>query len=163
MTQNNKTGSAAQVAGLLVIVVIVFLVATAASMVTAESVATWYREINRPSWTPPNWVFGPVWTALYVMMSVSAWLVWRQREKPKKTALVVFGAQLILNGLWSLLFFGMKNPVLGFVDIVGLWIAILITIIMFFRISKLAGWLLIPYLIWVSYASSLNLGIILLN
>lgn len=114
----------------------------------------WYRELQKPSWTPPGWVFGPVWSILYLMMAAAAWLVWRKAGL--STALALFLVQLALNALWSYLFFGVQRPDLAFIDILALWAMILATIISFWKITPLAGALLIPYIVWVSFASALN-------
>lgn len=120
----------------------------------------WYQTINKPSWTPPNWVFGPVWTLLYIMMGVAAWLVWREFGfSGAKVALGVFFVQLALNFLWSYLFFGIRSPAAAFIDLAFLWIAILVTIVLFWSRNTVAGALLLPYIAWVTYAGSLNLGI----
>ncbi|MBM3844901.1 MAG: tryptophan-rich sensory protein [Verrucomicrobia bacterium] len=124
----------------------------------------WYASLNKPSWNPPNWVFGPVWTALYTMMAVSAWLVWRNRGFVKNALpLGSFLVQLILNALWSWLFFGLQNPALAFAEIVLLWLAIGATLLLFGRRSPLAAWLLAPYLVWVSFAAALNFTLWRLN
>lgn len=134
------------------------------SFFTIKSVDTWYQTLNKPSFTPPSWVFGPAWITLYTLMGIALFLVWQEREnKDTKSALTTFGVQLLINSLWSILFFGMQNPLLGLVDIVILWTLIILTIIEFIKISKPAGILLIPYLLWVTFASVLNLEIFLLN
>jgi len=129
------------------------------SIFTSSSVKTWYLTINKPSFNPPNWVFAPVWIILFLLMGISLFLVWKKGKK----GLPIFFIQLFFNILWSVMFFGLKSPLLGFVVIIVLWILILLTIIKFFRISKTAGWLLIPYILWVSFASILNLAILTLN
>ena len=131
------------------------------SVFTTKSVSTWYLTIDKPSFNPPNWVFAPVWTFLFVLMGISLFLVWsldKARDRKRK-ALIIFFIQLIFNILWSVVFFGLKSPLVGFIVIIILWILILITIIKFFKISKLAGWLLIPYILWVSFATVLNFAI----
>ena len=135
------------------------------SLFTAPSIPLWYANINKPSFNPPSWVFAPVWTTLYLLMGIALFLVWRKglKRKDLKIAFAVFIFQLILNTLWSILFFGLKSPFVAFIEIVLLWISILISIILFFRISKVAGALLIPYLLWVSFASVLNFAIWRLN
>ena len=134
------------------------------SLFTSSSVRTWYPYINKPGFTPPDSVFAPVWTLLYVMMGVSLFLVWKvYREKDIRSAVKIFFIQLFLNTAWSFFFFGLKSPLFGFVVIIILWLAILFTIIKFFKISRVAGYLLIPYIAWVSFASVLNLSIFLLN
>ena len=129
------------------------------SLFTAGSVATWYVTLARPSFSPPNWVFGPVWGLLYLFMAVAAFLVWKKRGK----GLTLFWAQLFLNALWSPLFFGLQNPLLALLDIALLWILILLTTVFFFRTSRVSGTLMLPYLAWVSFASILNAAIVLLN
>lgn len=131
---------------------------------TSLSVGDWYAAIKKPSWNPPNWVFGPVWTALYIGMAVAAWLVWRKNGLADAwLPLRLFGVQLFLNAAWSALFFGMRNPGIALADIVLLWIAILATIVAFGRVSSLAATLLVPYLAWVSFATALNWSIWRLN
>jgi translocator protein len=133
----------------------------AASFATMQSVVEWYPTLNKPSWTPPNWLFAPVWTVLYVMMAVAAWLVWRAGNA--KTALFLFFGQLLLNVAWSVLFFGAQSPLLGLIDIVLMWLAIAITIFAFAMRSRLAAFLMVPYLCWVSLATALNASIVMLN
>ena len=118
----------------------------------------------RPEWAPPSSVFGPVWTVLYALMGIAAWLVWRERHTPgSRRALLLFGAQLVLNTLWSWLFFAWHQGGLAFLDIVVLWLLIVLTIVAFWRIRPLAGALLLPYLAWVTYAAALNLAVWRLN
>lgn len=134
------------------------------SVFTMSSVDTWYRTLEKPSWTPPNWVFGPVWTALYIAMGVAAWRVWREYGfSGAPAAMTAFGVQLALNLLWSALFFGLRMPGLAAVEIVLLWAAVFATLRLFMRLDRTAGWLLIPYLAWVTYASSINFGVWWLN
>ncbi len=117
----------------------------------------WYASISKPLWNPPSTVFAPVWTFLYILMGVSAWLVWREQGfTGARIALVFFIVQLFLNGLWSYLFFGLNNPLAAFIEILVLWLLILITLILFWRVKPLAGAFLIPYLGWVGFASVLN-------
>ncbi|NIO00762.1 MAG: tryptophan-rich sensory protein [Candidatus Latescibacteria bacterium] len=124
----------------------------------------WYVSLVKPAWTPPNVVFAPVWTALYVLMGVAAWLVWRRSGfSGAMVPLVLFIVQLVLNALWSYLFFGAHQPMLAFFEIVILWIVILLTLVCFWRMSLLAGVLLLPYLCWVGFASALNFQIWRLN
>jgi translocator protein len=124
----------------------------------------WYASLKKPSWNPPGWIFGPVWTALYTMMAVAAWLVWRQGGwgKPRKP-LLIFLAQLALNAAWTPLFFGLHRPDVAFAEIVLLWLAIAATIAAFRRVSHAAAWLLAPYLAWVSFAAALNFTLWRLN
>lgn len=132
---------------------------------TISSIQTWYSTLNKPSFSPPNWVFGPVWTILYFMMGVAAYIIWSKGLASKKIryALSFFLIQLFFNFLWSIIFFGLRSPVLAFINILLLWIFIFLTILKFHKISKSAAYLLIPYLIWVSFASILNFSIIILN
>ncbi|KPK62816.1 TspO protein [candidate division WOR_3 bacterium SM23_42] len=135
------------------------------SVFTAPAVPTWYAALKKPAFSPPNWLFGPVWITLYVLMGISLFLVWRKSvDIPAvKTGLTVFGVQLILNILWSAAFFGLKSPVAGLLFIIALWIAILVTILRFTRVSEFAAILLVPYIVWVSFAAILNLSLFLLN
>jgi benzodiazapine receptor len=135
------------------------------SLATMKSIPTWYAGLNKPSFSPPNYLFGPVWTALYIMMAAAAFLVWRRgfETGPVGIALIVFGVQLIFNILWSILFFGLKMPGLAFLEIVVLWVLILATILFFRRVSVAAAWLLVPYILWVSFAAVLNYSLWRLN
>ena len=135
------------------------------SLATAKTIPTWYRGLAKPSFNPPEWLFGPAWTLLYLLMAVAAFLVWKQGfgAPGVKLALAVFLVQLVLNALWSVFFFGLRSPLAGLVDIVVLWLAILATIVFFFRISLPAGILLLPYIAWVSFAAVLNAAILRLN
>lgn len=133
------------------------------SFFTISAIPTWYVTLNKPFFSPPNFVFGPVWTTLYILMGISLYLVWTSKGKFKKKAINLFLLQLGLNALWSIMFFGMKNPTLALVDIIALWITIFLTIKAFQPISKLAANLLVPYILWVSFASLLNLMIVILN
>ncbi len=130
---------------------------------TESSIATWYPTLIKAPWTPPNWTFPVVWTILYFMMGVSLWLVLMAPSHDKIRALNIFGIQLFLNFIWSWLFFYMENPFLGLVDIMLLWIVIVATIKVFSTHSRLAAYLLVPYLIWVTYAFTLNLFIWIYN
>lgn len=136
------------------------------SIATGESVSTWYQTLKKPAWNPPSWVFGPVWTLLYALMGAASWLIWRKRVEEKKevrTALTWYGVQLGLNGLWSFIFFGARRPDLALIEIVVLWFAILITVVKFSRLDRLAMALLIPYHLWVTFATALNATIWWLN
>ena len=131
---------------------------------TAQSVGTWYLTLQKPAFTPPGWLFGPVWTLLYFLMGVSFYLVWNAREnKIKRFAIVVFFIQLILNVLWSLAFFGMQSITGGLIVIAALWLAIISTMYQFRQISRPAATMLFPYLAWVSFASILNYALWRLN
>lgn len=127
--------------------------------------SSWYLELARHTLNPPSWVFAPVWTALFALMGIAAFLVWKMGldRKDVKIALVIFLGQLVLNTLWSIIFFGLHSPGGAFVEIVFLWLAILTTIITFAKISKPATWLMVPYILWVSFAAYLNYAIWALN
>lgn len=133
------------------------------SVFTTSSIPVWYANLNKPFFSPPNWIFAPVWTILYILMGISLYLVWVSKNKLKQKGIKLFFIQLGLNVLWSIIFFGLKNPVLAFINILALWITIFLTIQSFKKINKLAGNLLIPYLLWVSFATILNLSITILN
>jgi len=124
----------------------------------------WYAALNKPSWNPPSWIFGPVWAALYIMMGVAAWLVWKQHGfKGAGLALGLFLFQLVLNGFWTWIFFGLHRPAVAFAEIVALWLAIVATIIVFWPKNIAAGILLIPYAAWVAFAALLNFNLWRLN
>jgi tryptophan-rich sensory protein len=149
---------------LLAFIAVCFAVSGAGAMVTRGPVSQWYPALLKPAWNPPAWVFGPVWTLLYLMMAVAAWLVWRKRGfTDGAAALWLFAIQLALNAAWSPLFFGLRNPLAGLLDIIPLWAAILATMVAFWRISPLAGALLAPYWLWVGFATALNFTIWRLN
>lgn len=150
---------------LAVSIVICQLAGFIGSLFTRSSVSTWYTTLNKASFNPPNWAFSPVWITLFVLMAISLFFVWRKapQDPRTKSAISVFGLQLILNTLWSALFFGLKSPLAGLIDIILLWAAILLTIRRFYQISRVAGALLIPYILWVSFAVVLNASIFLLN
>lgn len=175
---------------LILCVVICESVGIAGTFFTTPTLDNWYLTIQKPSWNPPGWLFGPVWTCLYLMMGVSVWLIWSQytvalqnntiapagndmtatpathlhgKTTSFTLCFVCFAIQLVLNGIWTPLFFGLKNPGLAFADICALWLAIVATIVVFYRVNKLASWLLIPYWCWVSFASVLNFTLWQLN
>ncbi|WP_127129373.1 TspO/MBR family protein [Pseudoflavitalea rhizosphaerae] len=151
---------------LKLIIAIAIPVATGliASWFTAQSVDTWFRTLNRPSFAPPNWLFGPVWTVLYVLMGISLYIIWKQPPGvQKEKALFIFGLQLALNFLWSFLFFYLKNPAAALIDIILLWILIIVMLTRFYRLKPIAAWLNIPYLLWVSFATALNYAFWQLN
>jgi benzodiazapine receptor len=150
--------------GLLVLVILCFAVASLGELATTPNIPNWYAGLAKPSWTPPDWVFGPVWSVLYLSMAIAAWLVWRQAGLAGAAAsTALFGIQLLLNALWSWLFFGLHSPSAASVDIVLLWTAIAATTVAFWLRSTVAGILFLPYLVWVSFASVLNLAIWRLN
>lgn len=143
---------------------ICLLAGVVGSIFTVSAIPSWYAALVKPFFAPPNWVFAPVWTTLYVLMGISLFLVWRKGfNKKTKSAINFFGIQLALNVLWSLAFFGLKSPIAGFVVIIALWAAIAVTIMKFMKISRSAGLLLVPYIVWVSIAALLNLSVVLLN
>jgi len=126
--------------------------------------SAWYAELRRPQWAPPAWLFGPVWTVLYASMGTSAWLVWRGHGwRRGGNAMAAFMVQLALNSVWSGIFFGLRAPGWAFVELVALWVAILVTVVLFRRLERVAAMLLIPYLAWVSFAGALNFEIWRLN
>lgn len=139
-------------------------VSWAGSLLTRPAIPGWYAGLAKPGWTPPDWVFAPVWISLYILMAVAAWLVWEQRRtSPVALPLVVFLLQLTLNIVWSALFFHFRLPGVAMLEIIVLWFIILFTLILFWRVKPLAGWLLAPYLLWVAYAAALNITIWRLN
>lgn len=133
-----------------------FVVAAVGSVVTISSLDPWYAGLDKPAWAPSGAVIGAIWTVLYALMGVAAWLVWRQVGWTASPALVLFGVQLALNAGWSVLFFGLQSPAAGLGGIVALWVAILFTLILFWRVAPVAGVLFVPYLAWVSIAGGLN-------
>ena len=153
-----------QISVLIFFLLITFLAAFIGNFFTMPNIQDWYISLNKPSFNPPTWLFGPAWTILYVLMAVSAFLVWREKGNPqRKKALTFYFIQLALNSLWSVIFFGLHNLGLAFLEIIFLWFFIVLTLINFYTIKKLAGILFIPYLIWVSFAGILNFAIWQLN
>ena len=149
---------------LISFLLITFVVAFIGSSFTTPNIASWYSTLTKPSFAPPNWLFAPAWTILYILMAVAVFLIWQNRNNPQaKYALTFYFIQLALNSFWSVIFFGLHHPQLAFFEIIILWIFILITLLKFYKIQRTAGLLLIPYLLWVSFASILNLFIWLLN
>ncbi|MBG9377766.1 tryptophan-rich sensory protein [Panacibacter sp. DH6] len=143
---------------------ITLLVGFGAGFATSSAIGTWYAGLNKPFFNPPNWLFAPVWTILYILMGISCYFVWKQPETSKRNvALFVFAVQLALNGMWSIIFFNFHQVGWALVDIVLLWVMILITMYLFSQHSKVAVWLLYPYFFWVSFASVLNGAILYLN
>ncbi|HWM49560.1 MAG TPA: TspO/MBR family protein [Xanthobacteraceae bacterium] len=151
-------------AALIVLLAIVAAVSVLGSAVTVPKIPGWYASLNKPAFNPPAWVFGPVWTALYVMMAVAAWRVWLQPAIPeRRTALAWFALQLALNAAWSQVFFGLERPGWALAVIVALVVAVAVTLWRFFRLDRLAGWLLAPYLAWLLFATVLNGAVVALN
>lgn len=150
--------------GLVVFVVLCLAAGAAGGIVTGPEIGGWYRTLEKPAWQPPGWVFGPVWTTLYLMMAVAAWLIWKPVGlSAARFPLVLFFVQLVLNVGWSWIFFGMHRPAGALVELVALWLTIAVTTWAFFRRSSIAGWLMVPYLAWVSFAGVLNFEIWRLN
>ncbi len=135
------------------------------SLFTTSAIPTWYATLQRPSFSPPNWIFGPAWITLYILMGISVYLIWQRIEKNKtaKGALWMFWVHLFFNASWSIIFFGLQNPGLAFVNIIIIWLLIIALMIKFWKINRWASYLLIPYLLWVSFASVLNYFIWYLN
>jgi benzodiazapine receptor len=165
------------VLSLLVVVLACEVVGASGSVFTVTSLGSWYRTLTQPPLAPPDWVFGPVWTTLFALMGVAAWLVWREGlrygdplagdqgglSRDARLALLAFGGQFVLNVAWSAAFFGLQSPALGLVVIALLWLAIVATIALFARVDWRAAALMVPYLLWVSFASYLNYGFWALN
>jgi benzodiazapine receptor len=135
------------------------------SLVTLTGPGSWYATLQKPFFAPPNWVFAPVWITLFVLMGIALYLVWESgtENRDVKTALGIFGVQFALNIIWSYLFFGLESPLLGFIDIILLWVMIVVTIRAFYRVKTSAAHLLIPYIAWVSLASALNGAVYFMN
>ena len=151
---------------ILTVVVTCLAIGYFSGIVSRSGIEIWYPTLIKPSFNPPNWIFAPVWSMLYIMMGIAAGLVWDRMDSDKETvkkALIVFALQLALNALWSYLFFGLHNPMLAGVEIILLWLMIFETYTQFAKINKIAGYLFIPYLLWVSFAAVLNGGIWWLN
>lgn len=141
---------------LILAIVVCELAGVVGSIFTTPAISTWYATLVKPSFNAPNWLFFPVWTILFALMGISLYFAWPRGK-------IIFGAQLLLNILWSVLFFGLHSPLLAFIEIILLWIAILTTIIIFYRTSRTAAYLMIPYILWVSFAAVLNIFIVILN
>lgn len=173
---------------LLTSVIICELSGVVGSLFTTPEIGYWYKTLKKPSFNPPNWIFGPVWTIIFVLMGISLYLVWLKKWHPqnkiglkstlmqnslsqrffsgswqKINIILIFAVQLILNILWSIIFFGMHSVGLAFFELLMLWSAIIFTIVNFYRVSKVAALLLLPYILWVSFAAILNLVIFLIN
>jgi len=150
---------------LLISVIICQAAGIFGSLFTTPNIPTWYATLKKPGFAPPNWLFAPVWTLLFLLMGIALYLVWKQGWSSPlvKSAMIIFFIHLVVNILWSIAFFGMRAPLIGFFVIVALWFLIILTIIYFSNASKTAGVLLIPYLLWVSFASVLNFMLYRLN
>ncbi|NLE39158.1 MAG: tryptophan-rich sensory protein [Pirellulaceae bacterium] len=150
--------------GLILFIGLCFFAAWLGSAATTPKIVGWYASLIKPGWNPPNWIFGPVWTVLFLAMAVAAWLVWRKTGwSGAQWPLSLFGLQLALNVSWSWLFFGMESPALAFAEILLLWTAITATMVAFWPRSKAAGLLFVPYLAWITFAAVLNFVIWRLN
>jgi len=152
---------------LILCILIPLFVGFIGSFFTSSSVSDWYLTLNKPSLNPPSWVFGPVWSILFILMGIALYLVYvsndKHKSKTRNIALGFFTIQLILNIIWSFLFFAMKNPLYAFIEIILLWLAIVLTMVYSYRVDRKTFWFLIPYLLWVSFASYLNYSILFLN
>ncbi len=150
---------------LIIAIVVSQLAGIIGSLFTAPAIAGWYTTLAKPTLNPPAWVFGPVWTTLFVLMGIAAFLVWKRGldRRDVRIAVGMFLGQLVLNTLWSVIFFGLQSPGGALVEMVFLWLAILATIVVFAKISRPAAWLLAPYILWVSFAGYLNYAIWILN
>jgi tryptophan-rich sensory protein len=130
---------------------------------TASNIATWYVTLNKPFFNPPNYLFGPVWTVLYLMMGISLGMIINAKHSNKNKSLIIFSIQLVLNFFWSVIFFSLQSPGWAAIEIIAMWLSIIYMIRSFYKINKWAGWLQIPYLLWVTFASVLNISIYVLN
>jgi tryptophan-rich sensory protein len=150
---------------LIIALIVPQVFAIIGALFTSSSVNDWYLILQKPAFNPPSWIFGPVWTALYLLMGVAAFLIWRKglAKKELRFSITIFIFQLGLNLFWSFIFFGLQNPGIAFTEIISLWFAILATILAFYQISKAAAYLLIPYILWVSFAAFLNYNIWQMN
>ncbi len=154
---------------LIISILIPLAIGYFSSFFNLNAIPTWYATLNKPFFNPPNWIFGPVWTILYVLIGISIYLVWTSKAKiksekqRKKKAYYIFAIQLILNFLWTVLFFGLNLILPALIEIILLWFAILINIIFVYKISKTSSYLLIPYFLWVSFATLLNIYFLILN
>ena len=150
--------------GLVVFIVLCLGAGGLGAMATTPEIEGWYKTLAKPSFNPPDYIFGPVWTTLYVMMAVAAWIVWKPEGlRAAATPLALFAVQIGLNIAWSWIFFGMHQPGWAFMEILVLWLTIIATTVAFFRSSLMAGWLMTPYLAWVSFAAVLNFAIWRMN
>lgn len=148
---------------LIVSIVLCIAVGVVGSVFTTPAIASWYVALNKPSFSPPNWIFAPVWSLLYILMGISLYLLLNSSKKGKEKAIKLFLIQLTLNFFWSLIFFGLHNPLAAFAEIIALWIFIFLTIKQSYVVSKGAANLMLPYIVWVTFASILNLYINILN
>lgn len=154
-----------KIIAIIIAIAIPVTVGALSGFFTTSEITSWYAGINKPSFNPPNWIFGPVWTLLYVLMGIASYLVWKKGTDSLevKTALLLYGQQLFFNFWWSFIFFYLHEPGWAFAEIIFLWLLILVTIFRFSKVSKTAAWLLVPYISWVSFAAILNYAIWQLN
>ncbi len=163
-TAGKQGGKRRQLLGLAGFLAACFAVSAIGGVVTATSVGSWYQELEKPAFNPPDWLFAPVWTTLYILMAIAGWRVWRcAPSAARTTALIMFAGQLCLNLAWSMLFFGLQLIGGALLEIVLLLLAIVVTTALFWRIDRPAAALLLPYALWVSYAALLNLSLWMLN
>ena len=148
---------------LVICVAVSEMVGIVGSVFTVSSISTWYATLQKPLLNPPAWIFGPVWTTLYLLMGITLWLVWKSDSQQKRMAIGVFFIQLFLNGIWTPVFFGAHSIVAALAIILLLWVTIVVTMGIFAKISKAAVWLLVPYILWVSFAAYLNFALWVLN
>lgn len=150
---------------LIVSIIVCEVIGSIGSLFTMPAIASWYASLAKPAWTLPNWLFAPVWTTLFFLMGIALYLVWMKgiRAKGVKEGLWLFGIQFALNVLWSYLFFGLQSPALGLIGIIVLWVFILATMISFYKISRPAAYVLVPYIAWVTIATLLNYSVMVLN
>jgi translocator protein len=150
---------------LVISIVLPQLAGLAGALFTQTGESSWFQTLAKPDWNPPSWLFGPVWTTLYILMGIAFYLVWKsdKDERIKKPAMTMWVVQLIFNAAWSFIFFGAQEMGLAFAEIIILWLLILVTIFLFARVNKTAAWLLVPYISWVSFAAILNYTIWQLN
>jgi benzodiazapine receptor len=150
---------------LIASIAVCILIGSAGSFFTIVGPGSWYDQLVKPWFNPPAWIFGPVWTMLFILMGIALYLIWIEGtdNPPVKTALLLFATQLLLNFLWSYFFFGLESPLFGLIEITVLWLVLLATIIAFYRIRPLAAYLLLPYILWVTFAAYLNYTILTLN
>ena len=159
-----ETGGDSGLWGVAVIVAACALVPAIGLAVSAPALGSWYAALPKPSWTPPDWVFRMVWTALYAMMAAAASVVWLSRRRDDiYCPLAAFGVQLALNLAWTVCFFGLRSPLLAFLDVCLLWVMVAVATAEFFLVSRLAGWLMVPYWLWVTFAGALNAAILLMG
>ena len=158
---------------LIFFVILCEIIGSIGAIFTTPNIPTWYATLTKPFFSPPNFLFAPVWTTLFLLMGISLYIVWNKKENLKKKgkkfnlqrkiALWLFGIQFALNVLWSYLFFGLRNPLFGFIGIVALWLSIIVTIVYFYKVDKKSAYLLMPYILWVSFAMLLNYFVMILN